>query len=211
MTLYISYNIITLSHQLLYALKNEECSYKIIITKHGVHYQHEEINMEIEQEQPIEKHQEKPQPTPIISPLPIMIKVENKIVNGIQLALDKLDSTICSSKLTSNIEVLTNYFTMLDISHYTQNSVYFEIGCVLNDLIADYPLARQQKEACNIVRRCVSTSNLKQKTSTALRIYSYFQQNPGYVLLKNLDQHFRPSAIGRMSEYASNRLKARIN
>ena len=186
MTLYISYNIITLSHQLLHALKNEECSYKIIITKHGVHYQHEEINMEIEQEQPIE-HQEEPQPTPTISPLPIMTKVENKIINGIQLVLDKLDSATCPSKLTSDIEALTDYFTMLDISYYTQNSVYFEIGHVLNDLIADYPLARQQKEACNIVRRCVSTSNLKQKTSIALRIYSYFQQNPGYVLLKNLD------------------------
>ena len=123
--------------------------------------------MEIEQEQPIE-HQEEPQPTPTISLLPAMTKVENKIVNGIQLALDELDSAICPPKLTSDIKALTDYFTMLDISHYTQNSVYFEIGCILNDLIADYPLARQQKEACNIVRR-------KQKTSTALRIYSYFQ------------------------------------
>jgi len=119
MTLYISYNIITLSQQLLHALKNEQCSYKIIITKHGVHYQHEENNMETRQEQSIEEYQEEPQSIPIISSLPIMTKVKNKIVNGIQLALDEIDSATCPPKLISDIEVLTDYFTMLDISHYT--------------------------------------------------------------------------------------------
>ena len=211
-TIFLSSEVLTLSNQLLQVIKEQNCPYKVVVTKNGIQYFYEEQpNIIIEQDYIPEVNNEQPMEEANITPAPTLTGSETKILNGIRNALDEFACAPCPPRLMSNADTLGDYFLMLDIKRYTQNAIYFEIGRILMDLTATYPISKQYAEAYNITKRCINTKNLKQKTYTALRLYSYFQQNPGYILLKNLDQYFKPSTIGRINEHNSDRLKTRIN
>ena len=211
-TIFISSKILALSNQLLQEIKEQNCPYQVTVTKTGIRYVHEEEpNIIIEQDCVQEINNDQPMEEVNAVQAPTLNRQETRIIDGINNALDEFECAPCPPRLMSDANSLKDYFTMLDIKRYTHNTIYFEIGRILMDLTTIYPASRQYAEAHNIVRRCVNTTNIKQKTYTALRIYAYFQQNPGYTLLKNLDQYFKPSTIGRMNEHNSDRLKIRIN
>jgi hypothetical protein len=211
-TIFLSSEILALSNQLLQMVKEQNCPYRVVVTKNGIRYFHEEeTNVIIEQDYTPIISQEPPMEEVNITPAPTLTRPETRILDGIQNAVDEFECAPCPPRLISNADTLADYFAMLELDRYTQNAIYFEIGRILVDLTAVYPASKQYAEAQNIVKRCIVTTNIKQKVYTAFRIHSYFQQNPGYTLLKNLDQYFKPSAIGRLTEHNSNRLRTRIN
>ena len=143
--------------------------------------------------------------------LPRLTRLEARILAKLEDAIDEFDLATCPPRLDSNATSLVQYHDLLKSKDHTRISIYFEIGRVLLDMTVHIRPRQRLTEMQNMIRRCVTTKNVKQQTTAALRIFEYFQKYPGHLMLKDIDTCFAPSSIARINERESEKLKDKIH
>ncbi|MDW0148762.1 MAG: hypothetical protein QOK89_00110 [Nitrososphaeraceae archaeon] len=136
---------------------------------------------------------------------------EQRIILGINRLIQAGSTLETPIKWPASEEYLFMYALDLENNQYTKASIYFEIGRILSDLTNGLRTKTRITEAKNLYRRQITSTNAKNQSILAMRIYQYFKNYETLLTTKDIDNYLSINAIARINLNSSNSLSNRFS